>query len=133
MPQPPSFRPYRFAFLFLSLAGWAGLYALLTYSPPYLWARWGFFVLLVSAVTGSALPLVFGANRLFSAANPPGARVILRQSLWFGIYAAVLAWLSIGRLLTFGAGLWLALGIAAIEYFLRVRETSPQAAQDEPA
>jgi len=41
-----------------------------------------------------------------------------------GVYLAVLAWLEIGRVLSFSIAVWLALGLAAIEYLVRLRETS---------
>lgn len=105
------------------IGGWGGLYLLLNLTEPTLWPRWGFFVLVVLACTGTALPIVYLLNRLFPSKPPAEAHVITRQATWFGLYFAALAWLSIGRILNFSIGLWLALGLAAIEYLLRTRET----------
>jgi hypothetical protein len=123
MDDSKSFRPFLVGTIILVLGGWASLFALLNFTLPTLWPRWGFFALIVLAFTGTALPLVFGLNCIFPTVPPVEPYVIVRQSLWVGVYFAVLAWLSIGRILNFSLGLWLALGFAAIEYFFRVRET----------
>jgi hypothetical protein len=129
MDDEKSFRPYLVPTLFLLVFGWAGLFLLMQNTVPALWPRWSFFVLIICASTGTALPLVFLLNRLFPS-NPLAApQVITRQALWIGVYVAVLAWLSVGRILTFSIGLWLALGLAAIEYLLRTRETLPASPQ----
>jgi hypothetical protein len=133
MDEKPTFRPYLLPILVLLIGGWGGLALLLNYSLPTLWPRWGFFALLVLALTGAALPVSYWVNSLFAtpAADP---RVVTRQSIWVGIYFAVLAWLQIGRFLTFSIGLWLALGLIALEYLLRLRETSarPAAKHESP-
>jgi len=128
----PTYRPFLFPTLLLVILGWGGLYLLLTFTAPVLWPRWGFFVLVVFAGTGTALPLVYLLNRLFPSNPPVEPPVITRQATWLGVYLAVLAWLSIGRILNFSIGLWLALGFAAIEYLLRTRETTPQTQNDAP-
>ena len=128
-----SYRPFLIPTLILLLVGWPGLYLLLSFTVPELWPRWGFFALVVLAGTGTALPLVFLLNRLVTSSPPVEPPVITRQALWFGVYFAILAWLSIGRILNFSIGLWLALGMAAIEYLLRTRETiSPASKNDLP-
>lgn len=131
MDEKPTFRPYLVPTLILIVGGWGGLALLLNYSLPILWARWGFFALLVLALTGTALPVSYWANGLFAAQGAEPS-VVIRQSLWVGIYAAILAWLQIGRFLTFTIGLWLALSLLAIEYLLRLRETSTRPAKNEP-
>jgi uncharacterized membrane protein YcjF (UPF0283 family) len=50
--------------------------------------------------------------------------VILRQSLWVGIYSTTLAWLQIGRVLTLPMALVLAIGLVIIEWLMRLRERS---------
>ncbi|MCX6064199.1 MAG: hypothetical protein NT121_00340, partial [Chloroflexi bacterium] len=107
---------------------WAGLAFLLNFSLPNLWPRWGFFALIVLAVTGTAIPLSFLLNRIFSANPHTMHRVVARQAVSAGVYAAVLAWLSIGRILTFSIGLWLAIGLIALEYLLHIRETDTKSA-----
>jgi hypothetical protein len=122
MSSNPTFRSYLFSILALLLIGWGGIFALFYYSPPFVWARWGFFVLGIMALTGSALPLVYFFHRRFPSEPPAAPNVIVRQSLWFGVYAATLAWLQLGRLVTLYVILGLAGGLIAIEYFLRLRE-----------
>lgn len=130
MDEKLTFRPFLLPVLILILVGWAGLVLLTNFLAPTLWARWGFFALVVVAVTGTALPLVYLLNLIFKSRPPVEPRVITRQALWFGVYFAVLAWLSVGRLLNFSVGLWLGLGFAAIEYLLRIRETSATQVED---
>lgn len=131
MDEKPTYRPYLIPTLILVLGGWGGLAWLLNYSLPTLWPRWSFFALLIIAGTGTALPLAYWVNRLF--ANPPAEpQEIVRQSVWVGFYLALIAWLQIGRFLTFTIGLWLALGLIAIEYLLRLRVTSQKPAKNEP-
>jgi hypothetical protein len=104
------------------LIGWGGLAALLIYALPFVWARWGFFVLGIMALTGTALPIVYFLHRRFPSGPPPEPHVIVRQALWVGIYGATLAWLQLGRLVTLYVILGLAGGLFAVEYFIRLRE-----------
>ncbi len=122
MNSHPPFRSYLLSVLALLLIGWGGIVALVYYSLPFVWARWGFFALGIMALTGTALPVVYFFNRRFPADPPAAPNVIVRQSLWFGIYAATLAWLQLGRFVTLYVILGLAGGLIAIEYFLRLRE-----------
>ena len=104
------------------LIGWGGLYFLVTQTLPFVWARWGFFVLMFMGVTGTLLPLVYFFHRRFPDEPPADTNVIIRQSLWFGVYGATLAWLQLGRLVTVYVILGLGFGLSAIEYFIRMRE-----------
>lgn len=106
----------------LMIVGWTGLYFLIKYTLPYVWQRWGFFVLAMMAITGMLLPIVYFFHRRFPSEPPAGANVIVRQAMWFGVYGATLAWLQLGRLVTVYVILGLAGGLAAIEYFTRLRE-----------
>jgi hypothetical protein len=119
------------------IVGWGGLYFLLTQTLPYVWPRWGFFVLSLMALTGTVLPIVYFFHRRFPGVKPAEANVIVRQALWFGIYAATLAWLQLGRLVTVYVILGLAGGLAAIEYLMRLREKShwkpPVTTDDQPS
>jgi len=124
MDEQLSFRPFGLSSLVLMLVGWGGLYLLLTETLPYVWPRWGFFVLTLMAVTGTVLPIVYFFHRRFPDEIPVEANVIVRQALWFGIYGATLAWLQLGRLVTIYIVLGLAGGLAAIEYIIRLRERS---------
>jgi hypothetical protein len=108
----------------LMIVGWGGLYLLLTQTFPYVWPRWGFFVLVLIALTGTVLPIVYFFHRRFPGEKPVEANVIVRQAMWFGVYGATLAWLQLGRLVTIYVILGLAGGLAAIEYFIRLRENA---------
>jgi hypothetical protein len=128
-----SFRPYLVSTLILIISGWAGLYLLLNFTEPTLWPRWGFYILVIFACTGTTLPMVYLANTILPTKPPAAPSVITRQALWIGVYCASLLWLSVGRILNFSSGLWLALGFGAVEYFLRTRETFPSNTEDNAA
>jgi hypothetical protein len=116
------FRPFAIASFYLALVGWGGLLAVIYLALPLVWYRWGFFVLLLLALTGSALPFVYFFHWRFPAERPAESSVIVRQAVWFGVYGVTLAWLQLGRLVTVYVILGLAGGLIAIEYFLRLRE-----------
>lgn len=122
MTPQPAFRNYLVPALALLCIGWGGLAALLYYTLPYVWARWGFFALGIMALTGTALPVVYFFHRRFPADPPVASNVIVRQALWVGVYAATLAWLQLGRFVSLYVILGLAGGLIAVEYFLRLRE-----------
>jgi len=122
MDKQLSFKPFGLSSLVLMLIGCGGLYLLVTQTLPYVWPRWVFFVLVMLAVTGTAQPVVYFFHRRFPDETPAESSVIVRQALWFGIYAATLAWLQLGRLVTVYVVLGLGGGLAAIEYFIRLRE-----------
>lgn len=122
--QPLTFKPFGLSALLLMIAGWGGLYFLITQTLPYVWPRWGFFVLALMALTGTVLPIVYFFHRRFPAEKPAESNVIVRQAMWVGVYGATLAWLQLGRLVTVYVVLGLAGGLAAIEYFMRLREKS---------
>ena len=119
MDEKLSFRPFIFPMLFLAIIGWGGLVALMLFSLPTIWPRWAFFALTVMAFTGTALPVSFVVNqRLLS--NPASA--VTRQAIWVGVYAAILAWLQIGRILNFSVALWFVLGFLGLEYLIQLRQ-----------
>ena len=122
MDEQLRFKPFGLSSLVLMLAGWSGLFFLITQTLPYVWPRWAFFVLALMAITGTVLPIVYFLHRRFPGETPSEANVIVRQALWFGVYGATLAWLQLGRLVTVYVILGLAGGLAAIEYFMRIRE-----------
>jgi hypothetical protein len=132
-----TFRNYLFSTLVLILVGWGGIAALFYFSLPFVWARWGFFVLGIMALTGTALPVVYFFHRRFPTEPLAESNVIVRQALWVGVYAATLAWLQLGRLVTLYVILGLAGGLIAIEYFIRLREkanrTPPTISDDNPS
>lgn len=106
----------------LIFIGWGGLFTVLYFSLPFVWARWGFFVFVIMALTGLALPVVYFLHRRFPAEPPAESNVMVRQALWVGVYGATLAWLQLGRLVTLNVILALAGGLIAAEYFIRIRE-----------
>src|SRR5512135_3033974 len=126
MGQPPSARQYVFSGLFLMLVGWGGLVLLImVFSvPPLVWARWGFFVLWFTALTGTALPIVYFLNLRFPSEPPAEPNALVRQAIWFGVYGATLAWLQLGQLATLWVWIGLAGGLVAIESVIRSRERS---------
>ncbi|MCC6985007.1 MAG: hypothetical protein IT309_01135 [Anaerolineales bacterium] len=122
MEESPNFKPFGLSAFALAVIGWGGLYVVLTQTLPFVWSRWGFFVLLFMALTGAALPIVFYLHRRFPTEPPANGDVIIRQATWVGVYGATLAWLQLGRLVTLYVMLSLAGGLVAAEYFIRIRE-----------
>jgi hypothetical protein len=108
----------------LMLLGWGGLYVLVTTTVPRVGQQWMFFLLLQIAVTGTALPFVRYLNVRFTPVTadlPPGG-VIVRQSIWIGLFALLCAWLQILRVLSLPVAFFLAVVLLGIEIFLRSRE-----------
>jgi hypothetical protein len=122
MEETPKFRSFGLSALALAIIGWGGLYLVITQTLPFVWSRWGFFVLLLMALTGTALPIVYYLHQRFPEEPPADANVLIRQAMWVGIYGATLAWLQLGRLVTLYIILGLAGGLIAAEYFIRIRE-----------
>ncbi len=106
------------------IIGWGGLAALIIYLPPDLGPRWLFFFLLTIACTGTFIPVVYFFHRRFPAHPPAEGGVILRESLWFGIYAGALLWLQLGKMLSPVMALFLAGVLLLIEGLLRMWERS---------
>ena len=124
MDDQLKFKPFGISALILLIIGWGGLYYIITQSLPYVWSRWGFFVLVLMALSGTFLPIVYFFHWRFPDEVPAETNVIVRQAMWFGVYGAILAWLQLGRLVTVYVILSLAGGLLAIEYFIRLREKS---------
>lgn len=123
---PPDHIGVLIAALLMALGGWWGLYYLMTTTLPRVGPRWLFFVLLHVAVTGTVLPFVRFLNMRFTPAQralPPGG-VIVRQSVWIGLFVITCAWLQIPRVLTWPIAFFIALIFIVIEIFLRSRELS---------
>jgi len=95
-----SFLSFLPAAILLAAVGWGGLAAVVIYTQPTIWPRWLFFCMGVLALSGTAMPVVYFLNRRFPSTPPVEGDVILRQSIWFGIYGSMLAWLQLGRLLS---------------------------------
>lgn len=135
MAEPLKFKPFGFSALTLMLIGWGGLYLIVNNTLPDVWPRWGFFVLMLIAIAGTMLPIIYFLHRRFPDEPPADANVIARQSLWFGVYAVTLVWLQLGQLVTVYVIIGLAFGLIAIEYFIRLRERAhwtPPSNPDEP-
>jgi hypothetical protein len=63
-------------------------------------------------------------TRLISEESaPPSSGVILRQSIWVGLFVVACAWLQIPRVLNPLLALLLAAGLVVIEVILRLRES----------
>lgn len=137
MESQYNFKAFALASLLLFFAGWGGLFAIVSLALPVVWFRWAFFILLIAAITGTMLPIVYFFHRRFPSRPPAEPNVIIRQAIWFGIYGATLAWLQLGRLVTVYVILGLAGGLIAIEYFTRLREKArwkpPVTSDDQPS
>ncbi len=135
--QQLTFRNYLSSTLALMIIGWGGIAALFYFSLPFVWSRWGLFVLGIMALTGTALPVVYFLHIRFPTEPPAESNVIVRQALWVGVYGATLAWLQLGRLVTLYVILGLAGGLIATEYFIRLREKAnrrpPVISDDNPS
>lgn len=118
----PSVKSFIPTALILIVVGWGGLFYLFQNTLPTVGPRWLFFFLAVLALTGSILPAVAFLNRRFPSNPPATTGVIIRQSLWVGIYFPTLAWLQLGRTLTPALAILLAAGLVLIEVLLRLRE-----------
>lgn len=121
---PPDHAGVLIAALIMAGGGGWGLYQLVTTRLPRIDAIWLFFVLLLMTVTGVAIPFVRFLNLRFApsyAPTPPGG-VIVRQSVWIGLYVVTCAWLQIPRVLSLPIAFFLALVFVVLEIFLRSRE-----------
>lgn len=126
---PPDHTGALIASAVMFIVGWGGLYLLVTTQIPRLGGQlWLFLVLLNVAVSGTVLPFVRYLNVRFTpiTAELPPAGVIVRQSVWFGLYVVVCAWLQIPRVLTVPIAVLLAVVFIVIEVFLRVREIASE-------
>ena len=117
----------------LFVVGWGGIIALLLYAVPTVDARWVFFLLGLTGLTGTAVPFVVFLSQRFGH-RPITARVLLRRAIWVGAFGVTLAWLQLGRTLSWSIGLLLAAVCIAIEWFVELRARSlwdPEAAHGE--
>jgi hypothetical protein len=128
-PKNSSFPPDHIGALVASViiaaASWIGLLRLFTTSLPRIGGElWLFFTLLMLAVTCSALPIVRYLNVRFTPldAEVPPSGVIVRQSVWVGLFVVTCAWLQIPRALTLPLAFFIALIFVVVEFFLRNRE-----------
>jgi hypothetical protein len=110
-----------------AVAGWGGLFWLVTTHLPRIGGEiWLFFALLTLAVTSTALPVVRYAIARLSAPGQelPAVGVIVRRSLWIGLWVTICAWLQIPRTLSPLLAALLALIFVGMEVFLTYWERS---------
>ncbi len=121
----------------LALLGWGGLVGLIFNVDPRVGPLplWGFFVLWLMALTGTAVPFVSYLNRRFSP-EAVAAGVVLREALWVGVFGATCAWLQRSSLLNSATVVLVLVALVGMEWFWRLRERarwSPGEAPDESA
>lgn len=123
-PKNISFIPWLPAFFTLLLMGGGGMALVLTQTLPTLGPRWLFFFFLMLFCSGLFLPLAWFINLRFPSDPPAQSIVIIRQAILGGIYISLLAWLQMGRVLTFLLGGIILIVLVVIEFFLRLWERS---------
>jgi hypothetical protein len=133
MERGPATRDYLLSSLLLMIIGWGGLGLLIFVLsiPPLVWARWGFFALWFTALSGTALPVAYFLNVRFPSDAPAEPHTIVRQACWVGVYGSILAWLQLGNVMAFWMWTGLAGGLVGIEYLFRLRERSRWRPPDE--
>lgn len=70
------------------------------------------------------MPVISYLHLRFPSEPPATGGVILRQSVWVGIYGDIIVWLLPGQVLNLALALFLAAGVILIEFLLRLRERS---------
>lgn len=85
---------------------------------------WLFFACLFMAVTGTAIPFVRYLNVTFTPTDSevPPSGVIVRQSIWIGLFVLMCAWLQIPRALSLPLAFFMGMVFIVVEVFLRTRE-----------
>ena len=129
-----SFLPYLASAISMIVLGWGAAAISIFVLTPTVWGRWLLFFGGTLGLIGLALPATWYLNLRFPSEPPAGSHVIVRQAIWVGVYGVVLAWLQQVRLVTLWTGLGLALGLAAIEFLVRMREKArwqPKALPEE--
>jgi hypothetical protein len=108
----------------LAAIGWTALIWLIFNSLPTVPNRWLFFLLFQVALTGTALPFVRYLHQRFDkpGSTPLGYIVLVRQSLWVGLFGVACLWLRIPRLLSIPLALVLLAALVTVEFLLRQRE-----------
>lgn len=103
------------------LVGWGGIFVLVRNVIPTPGPRWLFFVLFYIATVGTSLPFIRLLNYRF-VGDFVADGVIVRESLWFGLFMCACAWLQIARVLTWPIATVLLVAMLVMEAFLRLRE-----------
>lgn len=109
----------------LAIFGWGGLVGLVSLTDPRLGPMpiWAFFVLWLMALTGTAVPFVRYLGKRFAREAVPAA-VVLRTSIWVGLFGAMYAWLELRDLLSPAIMALIFIALVAVEWLLRWRERS---------
>lgn len=132
MSSPTQPLGYTLAAWALALLGWVGLIGLFVYINPNIgplpW--WSFYVLLLMAITGTAVPFVHLLNRRF-VNEPVPAAVILRQGMWTGVFVTTGAWMQRSGLLNPATIVLLLVALVGVEWFLRLRERARWSPADD--
>lgn len=127
--MPPDHIGLLIAAVLMMLIGWLGLFQLISTSLPRIGGElWLFFSLLQIAVTGTVIPFVRFMNIRFTSLmdDLPPSGVIVRQSVWIGLFVVTCAWLQIPRALSVPLAIFVALVFIVVEIFLRTRELSAE-------
>lgn len=124
MNARPIFRPYLASALTLFVIGMGSWVTAIFVLTPTVFARLLFFFGWDMALTGLGMPVTWFLNLRFPSKPPAEGQVIVRQAIWVGVYGATLLWLQESRLASLGIVLGLAVGLGAIEYLIRMRESS---------
>ena len=122
--HPPTFRSILPLSIILAVFGISGLFILMQFSLPTIFPRWVFYFFIVLAASGLALPVVLFLNIRFPSKPAVGMPIILREAIWAGVYASLIAWLQLGRVLTSFMTGTLAVVVILIEVLLRIWERS---------
>lgn len=123
--MPPDHIGALLAGMTMAIVGWIGLFILISNTVPYLGPElWAFFFLVLIAISGTVLPIVRYVNMRFVRVDspPPPAGVIVRQSVWIGLFVVISAWLQILRMLSVPIIFFVGLIFIVLEIFLRTRE-----------
>jgi len=113
----------------LIVIGWVGLFIVVNNNLPRIGGElWSFFMLLQIAITGTVLPIIRFFNVRFTPVNRevPPSGVIVRQSVWVGLYVVTCAWLQIPRVLSLPLALFLIVVFVVVEVFIRTRELADE-------
>jgi len=120
----PSFRAVLATSIILAVFGWVGLFILVILTVPTLGPRWLLFFLVTLAFSGMSLPVAHYLHRRFPSVPAAGATVLIRESLWVGLYVDTILWLQFGKVLNFALAVFIAFGLVAVELLIRLRERS---------
>lgn len=118
-PTPMAFIPTTVIFI---VSGIGGLFWLFFRTEPMLGPRWLFFFFIAIGITGLFLPITSYLNYRFPSNPPVSNTAIVRQALWFGVYATILAWLQFGRVFNVMLAAIFFLGFIFIEVILLIWE-----------